>query len=36
LVQSKKAFPPFFDEKSYFISITPSGQAFQALRGGSW
>jgi len=21
---------------SYFISITPSGQAFQALRGGSW
>jgi hypothetical protein len=34
LVQSKQAFSPFFDEKSDFISVTPSWQPFQALRGG--
>jgi hypothetical protein len=34
LVQSKPAFSLFFDEKSDFISVTPSWQAFQALRGG--
>jgi hypothetical protein len=34
LIQSKQAFSPFFDEKSDFISVTPSWQAFQALRGG--
>ncbi|UYD31078.1 hypothetical protein HGR01_40220 (plasmid) [Tolypothrix sp. PCC 7712] len=34
MVLSKQAFSPFFDEKRDFISVAPSWQAFQALRGG--